>query len=110
MGKAAQHRPKIPLQNARTAQMLFRIVGQVFQVPPQPTKKIYDLVTCRFIREAKDVLFFGPPQFLQCPFSFRHPMLPHLVMHLVCGRGLFYLPMRATGPGTLVAALASVWT
>jgi len=44
--------------------------------PSIPRKAVFDLATCRFVREARDVLFLGPPgtgkpQPTQCPVS--HP-------------------------------------
>ena len=30
-------------------------------IPPSTKRSIFDLASCRFIREAKDVLFLGPP-------------------------------------------------
>ncbi len=40
--------------------------------PSIPKKQVFDLATCRFIREARDVLLLGPPgtgkpQPMQCP-------------------------------------------
>lgn len=50
----------------RTKAALFREVKPLDQFnwsfnPSVPKKQVFDLATCRFIREARDVLFLGPP-------------------------------------------------
>lgn len=50
----------------RTKAALFREVKPLDQFhwsfnPSIPKKQVFDLATCRFIREARDVLFLGPP-------------------------------------------------
>ena len=50
----------------RTKSALFREVKPLDQFnwsfnPSIQKKQIFDLATCRFIREARDVLFLGPP-------------------------------------------------
>ena len=50
----------------RTKAALFREVKPLDQFnwsfnPSIPRKQVFDLATCRFVREARDVLFLGPP-------------------------------------------------
>jgi DNA replication protein DnaC len=74
----------------RTNAALFREVKPLDQFnwsfnPSVQKKQIFDLATCRFIREARDVLFLGPPgvgkSFLVQAIGYQAIKLGHVVLY-----------------------------
>jgi DNA replication protein DnaC len=78
------------LISRRTNSALFREVKPLDQFnwsfnPSIPKKQVFDLATCRFIREARDVLFLGPPgvgkSFLAQAIGYLAIKLGHIVLY-----------------------------
>jgi len=74
----------------RTSAALFREVKPLDQFnwsfnPSIQKKQVFDLATCRFIREARDVLFLGPPgvgkSFLAQAIGYQAIKLGHAVLY-----------------------------